>query len=146
MKWHCKQFEELTTRELFEIYKARCVVFVVEQHCFYQDVDEDDLRSYHLFLEEEGALRAYCRIIPCGQYVKIGRVLTTEAARGKGYARELMQRSLEFIRQQWGHGAEIHIQAQSYLTNFYQSFGFLCTSEEYLEAGVPHVDMVLTIN
>ena len=48
-----KYFDELTTKELYEILKARAEIFVVEQICVYQDLDDVDYRSLHIFCEEE---------------------------------------------------------------------------------------------
>ena len=42
MKLFVKHFSELTARELYEIYKLRVSVFVVEQKCYYQEVDDAD--------------------------------------------------------------------------------------------------------
>ncbi len=62
---YVKQFSQLTTNELFDIYKLRVAVFVVEQKCYYQEVDDDDKISYHLmFKDVRGQLTAYARIIP----------------------------------------------------------------------------------
>ena len=46
-----KFFDELSTRELYEILKARAEIFVVEQNCVYQDLDDLDYRSLHVFCE-----------------------------------------------------------------------------------------------
>ena len=39
---HKKTFQELTTDELYELLRVRSGVFVVEQNCVYQDMDNDD--------------------------------------------------------------------------------------------------------
>ena len=54
-----KHFSELTTEELFDIYKLRVSVFVVEQSCPYQEVDSADKTAYHIWLKEDGELLAY---------------------------------------------------------------------------------------
>ena len=56
-----KYFTDLTTRELYEILKARFAVFVVEQNCVYQDIDGQDPESLHVFFEDEGRIAAYLR-------------------------------------------------------------------------------------
>ncbi len=53
MKLIVKHFSELSAAELFEIYKLRVSVFVVEQKCPYQEVDDADKNAFHLWLEEE---------------------------------------------------------------------------------------------
>lgn len=145
MNWNCKKFEALTHNEIFEIFKARCEVFVVEQQCNYQDVDNEDVNAFHLFAMEDEKLAAYCRIYSSDDKIKIGRVLITKSFRGKNYGRALMLKALGFVKQHWKN-ATIQIQAQSYLKNFYQSLGFKTISEEYLDAGIPHIDMILKLD
>lgn len=138
--WQIKSFAELSTAELFAIYKARTAVFVVEQHCPYQEVDDKDLIATHIFAKKGKDLTAYCRVIPSEDKVHIGRVLVAQSARGTGLARELMLQAVGFAKIS---AKPIHIQAQAYLQDFYQSLGFQAVSEIYLEDGIEHLDMVL---
>lgn len=142
MNWSLKAFHALSPREIWQIYKSRVDVFVVEQSCVYPEVDEQDLHALHLFAECEGQLAAYCRIIACDE-VKIGRVLVVPQARGQGLARELMRRALAEVEVKFPQ-CEIRIQAQLYLQAFYESLGFQAVSDDYLEDGIPHIDMVLS--
>ncbi|MDY2947240.1 MAG: GNAT family N-acetyltransferase [Mannheimia varigena] len=141
MLWQAKTFEQLTTAELFEIYQARTAVFVVEQNCPYQEVDDKDLEAVHLFAKNAKNLTAYCRLIPSDDDVHIGRVLVAKEARGSGLARELVQKAMDYCREHFP-AQPIHAQAQSYLQGFYESFGFKAVSGVYLEDGIPHLDMV----
>ncbi|MGV3059716.1 GNAT family N-acetyltransferase [[Pasteurella] aerogenes] len=138
--WHCKPFNALTTTELFRIYQVRVAVFVVEQACAYPEVDEKDLIAQHLFYQENGKILAYARIIPSESAVHFGRVLVIETARHLGLGRQLIEKVLTEIQRQWSD-KPIHIQAQTYLRDFYASFGFQAISEAYLEDGIPHIDM-----
>ena len=61
-----KHFSELTKDELYEIYKVRAAVFVVEQNCPYQDIDEADKVSYHIWLKDDEGIQAYARVLPQG--------------------------------------------------------------------------------
>ncbi|WP_204498722.1 GNAT family N-acetyltransferase [Aquibacillus albus] len=145
MEWHLKTFDELSTIELYKILKARVDVFVVEQHCPYPEVDNHDQASSHLFLEENGEIIAYARLIPENniyEEASIGRVLVNEKYRSQGYARTLMNKSIDILKQEW-HVEKIKIHGQEYLRNFYGSFGFKEISEVYLEDNIPHVDMIL---
>lgn len=139
--WQAKHFSHLTTLELFEIYQLRAAVFVVEQHCPYQEVDYKDLQAMHLFAKNEKNLTAYCRLIPSLTRVHLGRVCVAINARHLGFAKELVQKAMDYCI---GHfpNKPIHIQAQTYLQQFYESFGFQAVSETYLEDGIPHLDMV----
>ncbi len=146
MNWKIKSFEELTTKELYEILKIRSEVFVVEQTCPYLDPDGKDYESYHLFLEENDEIVGYSRIIPKGisyNEVSIGRVIVNEKYRGKKIAKEMMIKAIEFVKNTMNDNT-IRISAQAHLTNFYQSVGFKEVSEIYLEDDIPHVEMLYT--
>ncbi|MCT2534922.1 GNAT family N-acetyltransferase [Aquibacillus koreensis] len=147
MEWQLKKFHELTTDELYKILKARVDVFVVEQNCPYEEVDNHDQASFHLFSEENGQIIAYSRLIPKGNIYKeasIGRVLVHKDYRGKGYAKALMEKSIDIVTNEWNE-KEIKIHGQEYLRHFYGSLGFKEISEVYLEDDIPHVDMILQV-
>ncbi|EHO48933.1 GNAT family N-acetyltransferase [Lentilactobacillus kisonensis] len=141
-----KKFSELTTQELFQIYKLRVAVFVVEQKCYYQEVDDDDLISYHImFKDKDGQLMAYSRIIPedNNRVARIGRVVVNPNNRGDGLGRKLIQTTLAESRELFPKASKIVLAGQEYLQNFYHSFGFKDVSDVYLEDGIPHIDMEL---
>jgi ElaA protein len=46
IEYFIKAFTELNTTELYQILKLRNEVFIVEQNCVYQDIDDKDLDSY----------------------------------------------------------------------------------------------------
>lgn len=138
-----KQFDDLSLRELYFILQARAEVFVVEQNIVYQDMDEIDFASTHLFIEQEGKLCSYLRVIGKGikfAEASIGRVLTLKPYRGHGYARILMEHAIAMLR---AHSAPIRIEAQAYLRDFYLSLGFKQVSEQFILEGIPHIEMLL---
>ncbi|PSJ80194.1 GNAT family N-acetyltransferase [Neisseria iguanae] len=141
MNWHIKAFTELSRLELWQIYKSRIDVFVVEQNCAYSEIDEQDLHALHLFAEKDGALSAYCRIIAEDEAVKIGRVLVVPSCRNSGLGRVLVRQAFQAAKSRFPKYG-IHIQAQLYLQRFYESLGFQAVSGDYLEDGIPHIDMV----
>lgn len=56
-----KNFDELNTLELYEILKARAEIFVVEQNCVYQDLDDiDKRRLYNLLGRIPGRWNSSC--------------------------------------------------------------------------------------
>ncbi|MFJ7827409.1 GNAT family N-acetyltransferase [Psychrobacillus sp. NPDC096623] len=140
--WNYIAFEELSALELQRIYKARVDVFVVEQNCPYQEVDDTDLESTHIFKEENNELCAYMRVIPTEDNIHIGRVLVARSHRKSGLGRELVARGLEYIETIYP-GMPIYAQAQAHLEDFYGSFGFETVSEVYLEDEIPHIDMIM---
>ena len=139
-----KAFDELSLNELYEILKLRSEVFVVEQQCIYQDIDDFDQQSFHLFASIENQLVAYIRVLPDGLkydcYSAIGRVLVKNEFRKNGYGIILMNEAIDFCKQNFSF--PIKISAQAYLEKFYQSLGFKIVSEPYLEDNIPHISMV----
>lgn len=141
--WKVRTFQELTVPELYKILKARCDVFIVEQNCPYPDLDDYDQKSLHLWAEIDGEILAYCRLFNFGIKYKecsIGRVLTTEKARGRNIGKQLMSYAVEVIETRF-KTSQIRISAQDYLLNFYQQFGFEDTGKKYLEDNIPHTEM-----
>ncbi len=158
-----KTFDELTSVDLYHILKARSQVFVVEQNCAYQDMDELDFDCLHLIAHQNEALVGYCRIIPPEYNTlrsnlavadtdqlntamsAIGRVLVLSTHRGQGLARQMMMQAIAHCRKKYGKKRPIIISAQSYLLSFYQSLGFVPEGDYYLEDGIEHVKMVLYV-
>ncbi len=142
--WHYKAFEQLTPKELYKILQLRSEVFVIEQQCFYQDMDDKDLVSSHLWAEVDGQVAAYARILGPGisyQDASIGRVISNPAFRGMSLGKQLMTNAIEIIHSNF-IGAPIRISAQAYLVRFYSNLGFKQVSEEYLEDDIPHIEML----
>lgn len=143
MELTCKTFQELTTKELYEILKARGAIFVVEQNCPYQDIDGLDEASLHLFYEDGGQVQAYLRAFEKEPgSVQMGRVLTLH--HGTGLGGRLLQQGIATIKSHF-HPEKIVIEAQCYATGYYEKVGFTRCSEEFLEDGIPHVKMELVL-
>ena len=144
--WYHKHFKELNTTELYQILQLRNEVFIVEQHCPFQDLDDKDLKCYHLigFDTDSQKVMAYTRIVPAGisfEEASIGRVITSLLARKGGIGKQLMNKSIELLEELYG-GVSIKIGAQLYLKKFYESFGFQQVEEVYLEDGIKHILMI----
>lgn len=134
-------FDSLSTRELYEILRARAEIFVVEQNCVYQDLDGKDYESLHVFYEEDGQVIAYLRVFfRDAETVQMGRVLTLR--HGAGLGGRLLRDGIEQVRALM-KPARIYIEAQCYAIGFYEREGFRICSEEFLEDGIPHVQMML---
>ncbi len=149
LTWHIKEWQGLSTNELYEILALRIQVFVVEQNCPYQDADGKDKKSLHLFaMDQNETVHACARLVKPGvSYTEasIGRVASSAAVRGTGMGRELMERCMDYYKTE-GNNAFVRISAQSYLKKFYESFGFVKVSDEYLEDDIPHIEMLFTPN
>lgn len=137
-------FSDLTLEELYEILALRTEVFVVEQACPYLEVDGRDRECHHLQVREAEELVAYLRLLPrtvTGSLPAIGRVVVKKDYRQKGLARVMVQEALDFMKEAWQEEA-VQLSAQTYLQDFYASFGFVPVSDIYLEDGIAHIDMV----
>ena len=140
-----RYFEELSLTELYEILKARAEVFIVEQNCVYQDIDDIDYDSLHVFYESEGKVTAYLRAFVKDEKthtIQMGRVLTLE--HGKGFGGKILKDGIRLIKEKMDAG-RIYIEAQCYATGYYEREGFKICSEEFLEDGIPHVQMELLL-
>lgn len=138
-----KQFGELSVEELYEILQIRVKVFVVEQNCAYQEIDDKDQYSYHVFLKDDTGIKAYLRVVNKGvsfEEVSIGRVLTLKRGCGLGY--RILLEGIKIAKERM-NADKIKIEAQSYAKEFYEKAGFKQVSEEFLEDGIPHILMVL---
>jgi len=139
-----KTFDELSAAEVYNILRLRSEVFVVEQECPYPDADGNDFDAVHLYISVEDEIAAYCRVLKPGVVfpsVAIGRVVTRKKYRGFGHARRLMGCAFAYVKNEMNE-KKIMISAQAYLKRFYGSLGFDVVSEDYLEDGIPHCDML----
>ncbi|MEC8602981.1 MAG: GNAT family N-acetyltransferase [Bacteroidota bacterium] len=146
INWYIKKFNELSTAEFHDIIQLRLAVFVVEQDCVYQDLDGKDRTALHIIgRNEEDAIVATARILhENSKKVIIGRVVVEKKFRKYGLGKELMKQSISDIIRLYGN-IQINIAAQKYLLNFYSSLGFVSSGKEYLEDGIPHVEMNLNL-
>ena len=147
LQWRYEPFARLAPDELYRIVMLRERVFVVEQACAYQDADGLDPESEHLWTEGPArAVLAYLRVVPGGvKYAEpsLGRVVTSPDARKLGLGRALMIEGLARARARFG-AVPVRIGAQKYLEHFYRSLGFVRASDDYVEDGIPHVEMLIT--
>lgn len=145
MELTVKHFSQLSAEELFEIYKLRVSVFIVEQRCPYQDVDDADKIAYHLWLRDENGIAAYARLLPPGvtfPTAAIGRVIAVKRRCGLGT--RIVDAAINAAREKLSADV-ITIEAQVYARSLYEKAGFVQTSEEFLEDGIPHVQMQLRL-
>ncbi|QBA65363.1 GNAT family N-acetyltransferase [Muriicola soli] len=138
-----KSFKKLSKQELYRILQLRNEIFIVEQNCPYLDLDNLDEKAYHALGIDASGICAYTRIFKAGDYFEepsIGRVAVSEDCRGRGFGKEIMQASVDYIDAKWPM-QNIVISAQLYLKKFYQELGFETIEEEYLEDDIPHIKM-----
>ena len=152
IKWSIKHFNELSSIALYELLKLRVDIFVVEQACYYPELDNKDLHPEALHLcgyiendDKKPILVAYARLLPLGlsyqDSASIGRVAVSMNQRKNKLGHGLIQKALAAIESEWPNTA-IKISAQCQIETFYQSHGFITTSKPYLEDGIPHQTML----
>ncbi len=137
-----KHFDELSTNELYEILKTRSEIFVVEQDCVYQDLDDKDQDAIHVFCWNDqgrvaGCLRVFMKDKE-NKVAQIGRVVTLE--HGKGLGGRLLKEGVEVAERSFAANS-IYLEAQKYAIGYYEREGFKVISDEFLEDGIPHVQM-----
>ena len=139
-----KTYNDLSKDQFFDILKLRIEIFVVEQCCYYQELDNEDKEAFHVSIYNDGIIVAVGRIIPNlhNKEVKIGRIAVKIEHRKKGLAYKMMKDIMNFISKKYKNFSVL-LSAQTYLIEFYQLFGFKEIGNTYLEDGIEHINMVL---
>jgi ElaA protein len=142
--WEIKAFDALSVHELYDLLRLRSEVFVVEQNCVYLDLDGKDKLSLHLMGAFDGKIVAHARLLDAGisfENASIGRVVVDPKYRDKKWGHDLMREAIAGVKAHFNK-TKITIGAQLYLKKFYESHGFVTTSEVYLEDDIEHIEMV----
>ncbi|MDG2368746.1 MAG: GNAT family N-acetyltransferase [Flavobacteriaceae bacterium] len=142
MRLEIKAWNQLSSKEINDIFSLRSEVFIVEQECIYQDVDGKDEKADHVLLTINNQLVGYTRVFNKNIYFKdasFGRAVVKKSHRGEGYGHLLVEKSLEHLKT--NKQSPIKISAQSHLKEFYSSQGFVAKGDEYMEDGIPHTAM-----
>ena len=145
MDLHVKHYDELTKEELYDIIKVRLDVFVVEQQCTYQDIDGKDKGAYHVWLSDDDGIVAYLRVLDRGVVfddVALGRVLSTKRRCGLGT--RIVKEGIRVAKEKFGADRKT-IEAQTYVAEMYEKVGFVKRGEEFLDVGIPHIEMTLEL-
>ena len=144
MKLIVKHFNELSNIELYEILKTRFEIFVTEQECIYQDLDDKDQDAVHVFCWDDsgrvaGCLRVFWKDFDESSGIaQIGRVVTLE--HGKGIGRQILHKGVEVAIERF-KAKRIYLEAQEYAIGYYAREGFKVVSDTFLEDGILHVKM-----
>lgn len=138
-----KTFAEFTPHELYAYLQLRSEVFVVEQNCVYQDLDNLDQESLHVLVYDAHLLVACARIVAANEKypnISIGRVIVAATHRKQDLGHALMRQCIKVIEERFGV-QKIVLSAQAHLQNFYKKHNFAPQGEIYLEDGIPHIHM-----
>ncbi|MBD1205350.1 MAG: GNAT family N-acetyltransferase [Rhodobacteraceae bacterium] len=133
-----------TTRDIATCRHIRRVVFIEEQGVPEADeIDDKDDTALHLLATEDGTPVGSARLLLLGDIGKIGRVCVLKSHRGTGLGAALIRAALTELRTQGMTTAKLG--SQTHAIGFYERLGFTPTGPEYMDAGIPHRDMVLTL-
>jgi len=148
IEWQWLPFDDIPARDWYEVLRQRQQVFILEQTCLYPDIDGLDPHCHHLMawrtVDGQRVLQASLRVLPPGlkyHEMSIGRVLTTQAARGTGIGRALLDHAMPLVDALYPRDA-CRIGAQAHLEKFYGGYGFVTVTEPYDEDGIMHIDML----
>jgi ElaA protein len=144
MNWQWYRFQDLGVDNLYDALALRCRVFIMEQGAFL-DPDGIDRHAWHVLgRDAAGALHAYARLVDPGQKYdepSMGRIITSPEMRGTGLGRQLVAQTVAQHDVVWP-GRANRISAQARLRRFYGAFGFVPVGDEYIEDGIPHLEML----
>jgi len=142
--WKLFKFPAIPPEYLYQALKLRQDIFILEQTCFYHDIDNLDQISLHLFLTSESEIAGYLRIVPPEnkfKEVSLGRILIASDFRGKKLGYKLVEKGIE-VATEYFEGP-VRIEAQEYLQRFYSGLGFKKDSKIYEVDGINHLQMIL---
>jgi len=146
-KFIWRNFEALSKTQLYDLSSLRQKVFIIEQQCFYEDLDYSDHNAYHLLVYNNQKMIGYSRVFPPGikyNCASIGRIVVDKEFRQMGIGKMTTLESISFIENNFP-GSDIAISAQYRLVNFYENLGFEINGKVYLEDDIEHIKMVLKL-
>lgn len=129
------------TDDLERVLAIRRIVFIKGQNVPEdREVDGMDGEALHLLLEKDGAAIGTARLLLDDDTGKIGRVAVLAEHRGRGYGLLLIEKSIDVLRV---HGMRrVKLGAQTHAIGFYEKLGFTAFGPEFMDAGIPHRNMV----
>lgn len=143
-RWQTSEFDDLSNSDLYALLRLRQEVFVLEQDCLYQDLDNRDQNAIHMLCWGENELLAYQRALAPGSYFSdsaLGRIVVSATARGHQVGKELVQRGVLHNLARWPEH-DVRLNGQAHLEYFYSTLGFVPEGELFDEEGIPHRHMV----
>ena len=137
-------FSIIITDDIATCQEIRRVVFIEEQGVSLADeVDGRDGEAVHLLAQVDGRPVGTARMLMAGEVGKIGRVAVLIEHRGAGLGRALILKALETLRSQGMRRAMLG--ARTDAIGFYEALGFQAIGSEFIDAGIPHREMVLEL-
>lgn len=133
------------TPDLAACHALRRTVFMDEQGISETDEFDDlDPVAVHLLATVDGRAMGTARLLTDGTTGKIGRVCVLPEARGTGLGAALIRAGIAHFEARGGIDT-VKLSAQVHALGFYEKLGFTAYGPDYLDAGIPHRDMKLTL-
>jgi predicted GNAT family N-acyltransferase len=131
--------------EMAQAWAIREVVFIQEQHCPPEEERDglDEVCRHVLgWVGEVPVATARWRVVPFQERLlaKLERFAVLPAYRGRGYGKALVEYVVADARRAGFTTFLLH--AQAHLESFYAQLGFRSTGYRFMEAGIPHVQMI----
>lgn len=135
-----KVIKVATDEELNAAYHVRKSVFVDEQHVpIEEEIDHFEKKSIHFIGRNGNQVVGASRLRFEEDYGKLERICVLKPYRGKSYGKLLIQHMEDEIKNHGYSKAKLH--AQTNAKQFYERFGYQIISDEFMDAGIPHVAM-----
>lgn len=134
-----------TKEELAQAYHVRMVVFVEEQKVpAEEELDTHDKTSIHFVgYDEENKVIAASRLRFAEDYGKLERICVLKGHRGKSHGSHMIEVMETAINEKEYTKAKLN--AQTHAIAFYKRLGYEVVSDEFMDAGIPHVTMIKNI-
>ncbi|MGH8743294.1 MAG: GNAT family N-acetyltransferase [Burkholderiales bacterium] len=125
-----------------ELRRVREAVFIFEQNVPVElEWDGLDPDARHVLAQSRGgAAIGTARLLPDGH---IGRMAVLKEWRGLGVGSALLQALLQMAKS--GGMSKVFLNSQTRATAFYSRYGFEAEGGEFMDAGIPHVKMILQL-
>ncbi|AKS37668.1 acetyltransferase [Anoxybacillus gonensis] len=133
--------EETLWRDALIVRRA---VFIDEQGVSEEEeIDAFEQTSIHFVLYDDDKPIAAGRFRTIDDVGKIERICVLPAYRGRGLGKRIMEAIEQYATK---HVTKVKLNAQTHAEPFYKQLGYETVSDVFLDAGIPHVTMVKTIN
>ena len=134
-----------TQADLDHCLTIRRKVFVEEQKVPADlEWDDQDAACTHFLAVQQDKVAGTARLAMVKDYAKIQRVAVMPFARRTGLGAVIMRAVIDHVRNE-GKVGRVVLGAQTHALGFYEKLGFEPFGEIYLEAGIEHRDMALTL-
>jgi len=129
--------------DLADAHYIRRVVFMDEQNVPLHEemIPWEDEISQHLVLYLDGKPAATGRIFIKDKDFILQRIAVLKEYRSKGFGKLITQQLIDGCKKLGAN--KITLSSQTHAIGFYGQFGFKGYTDEYMDAGIPHISMKL---